>query len=312
MSTQISTQPVQRLSPIAVLAAHALALISTERPEAATPVRARRKAGRWRADQVFSLVVVGLMVLAALVPAMLAPFAPTDLDKDAILAAPSARHWAGTDNLGRDMFSLIVFGARQSLLVALSSVVIGTLGGTVLGLACGYGGRWFDAAATRLIEIWLAIPDVLLVIVIATALTPSMGNVVLTIGIVMIPRFSRIVRAQVMALKHRPYVTAARALGASERSILFNHVLPHTLSPLLVMATLGVAGAALMGSMISFLGLGVVDDIPDWGYLVSQARSYLTVAWWMGAFPGLAITLFVIAVNLLGDRLRARFDPRSR
>ena len=267
---------------------------------------------RWRADTALALAVLGLIVLAAAIPGVLAPYAPTDLDHGAVLSAPSARHWAGTDHLGRDIFSLIVFGARQTLLVALSSVAIGTLGGTALGLACGYGGRWFDGAVTRLIEIWLAIPDVLLVIVLATALTPSMGNVVLTIGVVMIPRGSRIVRAQGVALRHRPFITAARALGVSERSILFDHVLPHTLSPLLVMATLGVAMAALMGSMISFLGLGAVDDLPDWGYLISQARSYLTVAWWMGAFPGVAITLFVIAVNMLGDRLRISFNPRAR
>jgi peptide/nickel transport system permease protein len=276
---------------------------------------ARRTVDRvrgWRADVVVPVVVVGLIVLAALVPAVIAPFGPTDLDRAAILSHPSARHWAGTDHLGRDMTSLIIFGARQSLLVALCAVAIGTAGGAALGLASSYGGRLVDAALTRLTEIWLSIPDLLLVIVLATALTPSIGNVILTIGLVMIPRFARIVRAQVIALKHRPYVAAARALGASEGSILVRHVLPHTLSPLLVMATLGVAGAALMAAMLSFLGLGVIDDIPDWGYLVSQSRSYLTVAWWMGAFPGAAIIAFVVAVNVLGDRLRARFDPRSR
>jgi peptide/nickel transport system permease protein len=309
----MSTRPASYPSIAEALAAPRVALAPPEASRVLGPLAlAWRRIGGWRIDLVLALTVLAVLALCALVPGALAPYAPTDLDHAAVLAAPSLRHWAGTDNLGRDMAGLIVFGARETLFVALASAVIGTLGGVLVGLASGYGGRRADAAITRLTEVWLAIPDVLLVIVIATVLTPGIGSIALTIGVVLVPRTARVVRGQVIALRHRPHVVAARALGASERAILIDHVLPHMLSPLLVMTTLSVAGAALMGAMISFLGLGGIEDAPDWGYQVSQARAYLTVAWWMGVYPGLAITVFVITVNLLGDRLRARFDPRGR
>ncbi|MFT3968046.1 MAG: ABC transporter permease [Sphingobium sp.] len=256
--------------------------------------------------------VLAVIALCALAPGLIAPYDPADMDVQALLAPPSAAHPFGTDHLGRDLFSLIIHGARQSVMVAVGAVVVGTLIGGAIGLLTGYVGRWIDTAFMRALDIWLAVPDVLLVIIIATALRANLFNMVLTIGIVSVPRYARVMRAQVIAIKNRPFVQAARAIGASDATILLRHILPHSLSPMLVLATLGIGMAAQTGAALSFIGLGLVADIPDWGYLLNQARSYLSVAWWFGAFPGLAITLLVIAANLLGNALRQRLDPRGR
>lgn len=258
------------------------------------------------------LALLALMFLCALIPSVLSPYSPLDMDVDAILQAPSLHHLLGTDNLGRDVFSLIIHGARQSLLVAIAAVAVGVTLGSLLGLVIGYAGGWADVLFGRFIEIWLAIPNILLLLSIAAVLRPSLSNMILTIGIVSIPGYARIMRAQVLAIKHRPFVEAARAIGATDIDIVLRHILPHSLSPMLVLATLGVANAAQMGAMVSFIGLGVVDDIPDWGYLLSQSQSYLTVAWWFGAFPGLAITTLAIGVNVLGNVLRQKLDPRGK
>lgn len=259
-----------------------------------------------------SVLVVAVLVAWALTPEWIAPFAPTDMDHSAILQAPSAAHRLGTDHLGRDILSLLIYGARQSLFVALSATAIATFLGGLLGLIAGYAGRTVDMALMRVLDIWMSVPDVLLVIILATALTPSTTNMILTVGLVLVPRYARVMRSQVIAIKGQPYVEASRAIGASHTHLLVRHILPQTLSPMLVMVTLGIAGAVLMVAMLSFIGLGVIDDIPDWGYLLSQGRGYLTVAWWFGTFPGLAITALVISVNLLGESLRHRLDPRSQ
>jgi peptide/nickel transport system permease protein len=265
-----------------------------------------------RAEIAIPGAIASVLLLWALAPGLFASFSPTDLSGESILQAPGGAHLLGTDHLGRDVFSLIVHGTRQSLLIACSSVLISLVAGGAIGLVCGYAGRLVDMAVMRVIEVWMSIPDILLIIIIATALGPSVQNMILTIGMVLSPRYTRVMRAQVIALRHRPFVEAARAIGASDLSILLRHILPHTLSPMLVLASLGVATAALLQASLSFIGLSVVSDIPDWGYLLSQARGYLTVAWWFGAFPGLAITAFVISVNMLGEALRLRLDPRAR
>ncbi|CAN5140034.1 ABC transporter permease [soil metagenome] len=265
-----------------------------------------------RASFAIPVAILLLMLAWAVVPGLIAPYSPMDMDAQALLSAPSASHLLGTDHLGRDIYSLIVHGARQSIFVAVSAVAVGLVTGSAVGIVTGYVGRWVDAAFMRLLEIWLAVPDILLIIAIATALSPSITNIILTIGIVSAPRYARVMRAQVISIKHRPFVDAARAIGASDASILFRHILPHGLSPMLVLATLGVANALQTGAMLSFIGLGLISDIPDWGAVLNQARSYLTVAWWFGAFPGLAITILVIAINLIGDVMRQKLDPRGR
>ncbi|HEX7819099.1 MAG TPA: ABC transporter permease [Sphingobium sp.] len=283
------------------------------RPLPSIPLRAMlRSLSGLRAGVAIPLALLGLMLLCALVPSLIAPYGPMDMDGNALLQAPSGTHILGTDHLGRDVFSLVVHGARQSIMVAASAVVVGLSLGGLIGLITGYVGGWVDGLFMRVLEVWLAIPDILLVIALATALRPSLTNMILTIGIVSVPRYARVMRAQVMAIKHRPFVEASRAIGASDFSILRGHILPHSLSPMLVLATLGIANAAQMGAALSFIGLGVVDDIPDWGFLLSQAQSYLTVAWWFGAFPGLAITTLAIGVNVLGNSLRQKLDPRAK
>ncbi len=279
-------------------------------------------AGRWWPVGFFSLpalkpavllpaLVVLAVVACALVPDWIAPFDPTDTDSEAILQAPGGWHWLGTDHFGRDVLTLVIYGARESLLMGVCAVVVGLLVGGTAGLVAGYAGGLADLLVMRLIDIWMSVPEILLAIVIATALGASLTSTVLAIGMVSTPRYARVMRGQVIAIKSRPFIEASRAIGTSHAAILLRHVLPHTLSPMLVMAALGVAGAILAGASLGFIGLGVVDDRPDWSFLLSQGRNYLTVAWWFATFPALAITALVVSVNLLGDALRDRLDPHS-
>ncbi len=269
---------------------------------------------QWRVDPF--MIVAGLIATAALLwalaPGWFAPFAPTDMDPQAILQAPSHTHLLGSDHMGRDVFSLIIYGARQSMMVGVGSAVISLLIGGFIGLVAGYLGGAVDLVTMRLIDIWLSVPSTLLVIIIATALRPNLGNVILTIGLVFAPHVARVMRSLVLSIKSRPFVEASRAIGSSHLSIILRHILPHTLSQVLVTLTLQVAFGMLMGAMMSFIGLGVVQDRPDWGFLLNQGRSYLTTAWWFATFPGLAITLLVISLNTLGEALRRRLDPRGK
>lgn len=262
------------------------------------------------------LVPVSVMLLlfvaaCAAFPALIAPHLPTDMHTDAILAAPGSAHWFGTDQFGRDVFSLVVYGARQSVLIGIFAVAISCSIGVSLGLTAGYAGGWLDTALMRLIDIWMAIPNILLAIALSTVLGPSLVNTIFAISVTTIPRYARILRGQALSVRSRPFIEASRAAGASHFAILRKHVLPHCSVQIMVLATLGVGSSILIGSGLSFLGLGVNDERPDWGYLLTQGRGYLTVAWWTVTFPGLAITSLVVSINLLGDALRRRFDPRS-
>jgi peptide/nickel transport system permease protein len=259
---------------------------------------------------LLSALVLGFMVTCALFPAWVAPFPATEMRGDAILVPPGAAHWFGTDQFGRDVFSLVVYGARQSLATGSCSVLISCSLGVALGLIAGYAGGWLDALLMRVIDVWLSIPGILLAIALSAALGPSLACTVLAVSVAAIPRYARVLRAQALVVRQRPFIEAARAAGASHLSIVLRHVLPHCRAPIVVLATLGVGAAVLVGSGLSFLGLGVNDERPDWGYLLTQGRSYLTVAWWIVTYPGLAITALVVSVNQLGDALRRRLEPR--
>lgn len=280
--------------------------------------RARRAANAPRASDAWtplataSVLVIAFVLACALVPDWIAPFGPTDMDSAAILQAPGAGHWLGTDQYGRDVFSLLVWGARQSVVLAVCTVLVSGTVGVSIGLLAGYAGGWTDKIVMRVLDVLMAIPDVLLAIAIATALGPSLRNTILAISLAALPRYARVLRGQALSLRSRPFVEAARTAGASHLAILRGHVLPHCVAPILVLGTLGIGTAILMGSSLSFLGLGVNDDRPDWGFLLSQGRSYLTIAWWSVMFPGLAITALVISANVLGDTLRRRLDPRGK
>lgn len=270
--------------------------------------RSRRPSAR-QALLGLSLGAVAFFLLCALVPEWIAPYAPTQMLGEAVLAGPSAAHWLGADQFGRDVFSLIVHGARQSLLVGVSAVLVGCGVGVTIGIVAGYFGGWVDLLAMRLIDIWMAVPNILLAIALSTALGPSLGTTILAVSVASVPRYARVLRGRALAVRGQVFVLAARASGASHLAILRGHILPHCLAPALVLATLGVGNAILMASGLSFLGLGVNDDRPDWGYQLTQARAYLTVAWWAVVFPGLALMALVISINLLGDALRRRLDP---
>jgi peptide/nickel transport system permease protein len=260
---------------------------------------------------VGSLLMLAWVVACAILPGVIAPSLPTDMNADAILAAPSIAHWFGTDQFGRDVFSLVVYGARQSVLIGVCAVAISCTVGMSIGLTAGYAGGWLDTLLMRLIDVWLSIPSILLAIALSTVLGPSLHNTILAISLATIPRYARVLRGQALAVRSRPFIEASRAAGSSHFSIVRRHILPHCSAQILVLATLGVGTSILVGASLSFLGLGVNDERPDWGFLLTQGRSYLTVAWWTVTFPGLAITSLVVSVNLLGDALRRHFDPRS-
>ncbi|WP_172250602.1 ABC transporter permease [Saccharibacillus deserti] len=257
-------------------------------------------------------IAVSFLVLCALVPGWIAPYSPTEMNTAAILQAPSVLHPLGTDYFGRDVFSLIVYGTRDSLLIGICSVLVGVLIGGTLGTLAGYAGGKLDTVLMRLMDVLLTVPGILLALTIAAALGPGLRNIVLAIAISSVPGYARVMRGQILAIRRRGYVFASRAIGARPSSILIRHVLPNSAAPLLVMATLGLGSSILAGAGLSFLGLGVLKEIPDWGALLSQGRGYLTVAWWICTFPGLAITLFVLSINLIGDRWRDAVDPKRK
>ncbi|MEH7334697.1 ABC transporter permease [Neobacillus drentensis] len=255
-------------------------------------------------------LVVIFIITCALFPKWIAPYSPTFMDTAHTLSAPNSAHWFGTDYFGRDVLSLVIYGSRDSLIIGIASVIIGGLIGGIIGSAAGYFGGFFDVVFMRFIEILMTIPAVLLALAIAAALGPGLFNIVLAVAAASIPGYARVMRGQMISIKKRQYVDASRSIGTPEWKIFLWHLLPNSWSPLLVMATIGLGSSILIGAGLSFLGLGVIKEIPDWGALLSQGRGYLTVGWWICTFPGLAITLLVLSVNIMGDKLRDTFDPK--
>jgi len=203
-----------------------------------------------------------------------------------------------------------VYGARDSLLIGVASVLAGGLAGCIIGAAAGIAGGVIDLILMRFIEIVMTIPGILLALAIAAVLGPNLFNMIFAVAVSMVPGFARVFRSQIISVKGRAFITAARSIGMPAPRIFFRHVLPNAWSPVLVMATIGLGTSILTAAGLSFLGLGVVKEIPDWGTLLSQGRGYLTVAWWISTFPGIAITLLVLSGNILGDWLRDRLDPK--
>ena len=271
---------------------------------------------RLRGDSraVIGVSVVVLITGAALLAPLLAAHDPTRIDLAARLQGPSAAHWLGTDVQGRDVWARLVFGARVSLAVGVLSQSIALFLGVTLGLVAGYYGRWVDEVVMRLADVTLAFPTLLLLIAMVAALQPSMGVVFATIGIVGWAGMARLVRGQVLVVRQLEYVQAVRALGAVDRRILLGHVLPNVIAPVVIAATLGVAGAIMAEAALSFLGLGVQPPTPSWGAMIADGRdlSQLRSAPWTSLFPGLAIGASVLGFNLLGDALRDALDPRHQ
>ena len=254
-----------------------------------------------------------LLILAALFAPWIALYSPTAQDLPTRLEAPSRAHWFGTDELGRDMFARTLYGARVSLLVAISVVCGCGLTGLVLGMIAGYAGGWFDRVVNLLlINAFLSFPGILLAIAFAAFLGPGIGKVILALVITGWAGYARLARAQVLKVKELEFILAARSLGASHTRILAKHLLPNILQPVLIQATIGMAGAILAESTLSFLGLGVLAPVPSWGSMLNDARSHLFDAPHMVIFPALAVMLAVLAFNLLGDAWRDWLDPRTR
>lgn len=258
-----------------------------------------------------SLVV--LLCLMALFAPLISPYDPVEVVPASSLEPPSAQHWFGTDDLGRDVLSRVIWGSRVSLSVGLISVTIGFVIGVSVGLVAGYAGGWFDLVAMRVIDALLAFPGLLLAIAITAALGPQIQNAMIAIGVVAIPGYTRLTRGQVLSVREREYVTAARTIGAPPPRIVLRHIFPNILNPLVVQATLATAFAILAEAALSFLGLGSQPPTPSWGFDINYSQRYLAnLKWWMSAGPGLAIFIAVFAFNFLGDALRDALDPRLR
>ncbi|MDN8542790.1 ABC transporter permease [Erwinia sp. BC051422] len=256
-------------------------------------------------------VIVALFVAMALLAPWLALFDPIKADFLAVRKAPSAMHWLGTDELGRDILSRMIWGARTSLLAGCISVVIAILIGVPLGLIAGYRQGLWDGVISRFIEALLACPFLILAIALGAFLGPSLGNAMIAIGLSAMPIFARLTRGQVIAIRNEEYIDGARAIGLPDRWIVLRYVLPNVLSPILVQATLAVASAIITEASLSFLGLGQQPPNPSWGAMLNTAKGFLEQAPWMSIFPGLAIFLIVQGFNLLGDGLRDALDPRN-
>jgi peptide/nickel transport system permease protein len=270
----------------------------------------RRLLGR-RAAMLGLCVVTGFIVLALFAP-WIATYDPLQTSWSAIRKAPSAAHWFGTDEIGRDVLSRVVWGARASLLAGLVSVCISLSLGVPIGLLAGYVGRGTDALISRITDAMLACPFLILAIALAAFLGPSLTNAMIAIGISATPVFIRLTRAQVLAVKVEDYVEAARAVGNSHLRIALRHILPNVVPPLIVQATLAIAAAVIAEASLSFLGLGQQPPAPSWGSMLNTAKNYIDNAPWMAIWPGLSIFFLVLSFNLLGDGLRDALDPRHR
>jgi len=271
----------------------------------------RRQARRFARHRgaLFGLVVAVAVALAALFAPVLTSYGPNQFTID-ILQGPSRTHPFGTDELGRDVLTRVLYGARISPLVGVVAIALAGIIGTALGLISGYNRGVTDSVVMRGMDILLAFPGILLAIVVVATLGPGLFNAMIAVGIAFIPTFARVVRGDVLVERQKEYVSAARVLGARGGRIVFREILPSVWGPVIVLATLGVAGAILAAAGLSFLGLGVTPPTAEWGAMLSEGRNYLPDQWWIAVFPGCAIALTVLGINLIGDGLRDTLDPR--
>jgi peptide/nickel transport system permease protein len=260
---------------------------------------------------VAGAAVLGGLLLIALIGPWVVPHSPTAQNLTERLQAPSFHHWLGTDDLGRDVLARMLTGARISLSVGFISVGVAVTIGTFLGLIAGFFGGWWDTLIMRTVDVMLSIPTIFLLLTVLAFLNPSIYNVMGVIGLTAWPGLTRLVRGECLSIREREYILAARIAGIPTIRILFIHILPNVAAPILVSATLGVGGAVLTESALSFLGLGVQPPMASWGNILSLGRDYLHIAWWLSLFPSLAILMTVMAFNFLGEGLRDVLDPRT-
>ncbi|MBI5375267.1 MAG: ABC transporter permease [Candidatus Schekmanbacteria bacterium] len=254
--------------------------------------------------------VVIVLFVVSIFASYLSSYSPDDIDVTQILNPPSRAHIFGTDELGRDVFTRILYGSRISLKVGFVAVGIATLIGVILGSISGFYGKWVDSLVMRVVDIMLCFPSFFLILAVISILEPSIYNIMIVIGVTGWMGVARLVRAEFLSLKERDFVVAARAIGASNLKVMFNHVLPNAMAPVLVSATLGVAAAVLTESALSFLGIGVQPPTPSWGNILTEGKDNIEIAWWLSLFPGFAILITVLSYNLLGEGIRDSLDPR--
>jgi len=286
--------------------------IADKADELESPARRALRRLFKRKGAVIGLVVVATFILLALFAPFVAPYDPIATSWSLVRKAPSAQHWFGTDDLGRDVLSRVMYGARASLMAGAISVGIALSIGVPLGLLSGYRGGFIDALISRITDAMLACPFLILAIALAAFLGPSLSDAMIAIGISATPIFIRLTRGQVMVVKVEDYVEAARAMGNPRWRIALFHILPNIMPPLLVQATLSIATAIIAEAALSFLGLGQQPPAPSWGSMLNAAQRFLTNAPWMAIWPGLAIFLVVLSLNLVGDGLRDALDPKAR
>jgi peptide/nickel transport system permease protein len=284
--------------------------IAVEAPE--TPAARAIRRFKRRKGALFALFVIAIFVAAAVLAPLISRYDPELQTWSAVRQAPSAVHWFGTDDVGRDELARVIYGARASLLAGVISVAIALAVGVPIGLIAGYLGGFIDALFGRITDALLACPFLILAIALAAFLGPSLGNAMIAIGVTTTPIFIRLTRGQVMAVKVEDYIEAARAVGNPHWRIALVHILPNILPALLVQATLSIAAAIIAEAALSFLGLGQQPPAPSWGSMLNAAQRFLVNAPWMAIWPGLAIFLTVLSFNLVGDGLRDALDPRSR
>lgn len=271
----------------------------------------------WRGFRKSKVAVVGMLIVIFFI--LLALFGPL-IAKEGIndqlmtdrLQPPSSEHWLGTDDFGRDILSRIIHGARISLWVGFSSVIGSVVVGSILGIVAGYYGRWVDIIISRVFDIMLAFPSILLAIAIVAVLGPSLQNALIAIAIINVPNFGRLIRSKVLSIKEDEYITAAKGIGMRDARILFAHILPNSMAPVIVQGTLAIATAILEAAALGFLGLGAQAPMPEWGKMLADSKNYMQSAPWTMIFPGLAIMLTVLGFNLMGDGLRDAMDPRMK
>lgn len=284
----------------------------------AAPIRAEEASvGVWRRLIGHRSVVVGgtlflVVLISALFAGWIAPYSPVETDTAAALQPPTWTHPMGTDQLGRDVLSRVIHGARPSLIMGVAPMLISSVIGTALGMVIGYYGRWTDLLMTRFVDIALAFPPILLALTVVAVLGPGLWSITLALGLSGIPFYIRMARGQVIQAKEAPFVLTAVAVGANDLRVMFRHIIQRVIPPILVMMTIHVAGAILAGAALSFLGLGISPPSPEWGTMIQDGRQFHRLSWWMAFFPGAALAVTVFATNLLGDGLRDVLDPRSK
>lgn len=268
----------------------------------------------WRSSAAtrVAMVILGLIVLSVILANWIAPYSPTQVDVQAIMQGPSAQHLLGTDELGRDILSRLLFGGRLSLTVGLVAVAIEFVFGVTFGVVSGYIGGWFDTIVMRITDVMLAMPGIIFALFIVAVLGPGLVNVMIALGIGGIPGIVRVSRGSTLGFRHREFVEGALAVGAPMWRVTTRHLVPNILPPILVLVFLDVGGYILAASALSFIGLGAQPPSPEWGAMVADGRNYFPQSWWMTVFPGLLIGLVVLCVNVIGDTFRDRMDPMLR